>query len=351
MCKHQWASSIIEDATDLARFLRSHQWITAKLREKNAKVVIMHCSTRFAGAYYTMRRLLELKKAIREIVVDDEFEKKKYEGGKQAYDLAISTDLWKKMETLLGVLQPVKDFIRMMDSNRHMTEHFHHALLELESEWEEMKLQKAPGFKSHCLRQLKQRWKWMEFPIHLAAHALSPYYVSDHLFSNRRVMPGAREILFHYSDNNAAIEKDFTDFKNYRKNNHDIPFPTRAANRNDPTVLSSKAWWQLYGSQWPKLQQVAIRVFSVGTSTSTSERNWSTFGHIWNSRSANRKFNSAAQVAYCNFNLNAIYQTGKEKSEGALCTTMANCSEEGGSGSECESESDDSDVESSDDEE
>ena len=49
-------------------------------------------------------------------------------------------------------------------------------------------------------------------------------------------------------------------------------FPTEEGKLKIP--MNPKRWWQLHGAQWPVLQLVALRIFFVGTSSSTSERNF-----------------------------------------------------------------------------
>jgi hypothetical protein len=39
-------------------------------------------------------------------------------------------------------------------------------------------------------------------------------------------------------------------------------------------------WWIADGTDWPLLQNLAIRVFSMAASAAASERNFSTFGFI-----------------------------------------------------------------------
>ena len=43
------------------------------------------------------------------------------------------------------------------------------------------------------------------------------------------------------------------------------------------TVLQ---WWMADGTDWPLLQNLALRVFAMAASSAASERNFSTFGFI-----------------------------------------------------------------------
>ena len=70
--------------------------------------------------------------------------------------------------------------------------------------------------------------------------------------------------------------------------------------------MSPKEWWQCYGCAWPTLQPIAIRVFSVGTSSSTSERNFSTWSHIWSNRANRLNFDRTVKLVYVFSNLRAL---------------------------------------------
>ena len=70
--------------------------------------------------------------------------------------------------------------------------------------------------------------------------------------------------------------------------------------------MSPRTWWQLNGSRWPKLQEVALRAFAVGTSSSTSERNFSTFGHLWSKRANQLSFDTINKLVYCYNNLRSL---------------------------------------------
>ena len=72
------------------------------------------------------------------------------------------------------------------------------------------------------------------------------------------------------------------------------------------TGSSPKSWWQLYGYNWPKLQPIALRVFSIGTSSSTSERNFSTWSHIWSDRANRLNFDRTVKLVYVYQNLRAL---------------------------------------------
>ena len=76
----------------------------------------------------------------------------------------------------------------------------------------------------------------------------------------------------------------------------------------DGGVSASGAWWQLHGAPWPELQEICIRLFAIGTSSCTSERNFSTWSHVWSALASGLKFETARKLVYCYFNIRALQQ-------------------------------------------
>ena len=110
----------------------------------------------------------------------------------------------------------------------------------------------------------------------------------------------------HFATNNGDYQtamREFTTLKNH--NDADI-FPTDG-NGTIITGMSPKSWWQIYGASLPILQPIAIRVFSIGTSPSTSERNFSTWSRIWSNRANSLNFKRALKMVYIYTNLRMLH--------------------------------------------
>ena len=48
----------------------------------------------------------------------------------------------------------------------------------------------------------------------------------------------------------------------------------------DKTLLTPIDWWNFHGGEIPNIQKLAIRMLSQVASSSSVERNWSTYGFI-----------------------------------------------------------------------
>ena len=142
----------------------------------------------------------------------------------------------------------------------------------------------------------------MTFDIHRATYALAPEYHRDNVYNNNPVMNALKRVIRFYAESaaaaNAAIA-EFTSFKSATGTEFDYDDSTFR-------TMSPRTWWQLNGSRWPKLQEVALRAFAVGTSSSTSERNFSTFGHLWSKRANQLSFDTINKLVYCYNNLRSL---------------------------------------------
>jgi hypothetical protein len=88
VCDHAWSTKIIDLAVELAKFFRNHQWPAAEVRRRTAAenngvplAIILHGKTRFAGVYYCLKRLHQLRGFLRQIVVSQEFQDRNFEDG------------------------------------------------------------------------------------------------------------------------------------------------------------------------------------------------------------------------------------------------------------------------------
>ena len=161
------------------------------------------------------------------------------------------------------------------------------------------------AFKNNAIRELRQRWDWMTFDIHHVSYALAPDYHDENVFAMAPVMRALREIVRFFANNAADATAAFAEFAAFKNMNDAVMYP-RDDNGKINTGSSPKSWWQLHGYNWPKLQPIALRVFSIGTSSSTSERNFSTWSHIWSDRANRLNFDRTVKLVYVYQNLRAL---------------------------------------------
>jgi hypothetical protein len=130
VCELPWAASIIEKATTMAKFFKSHTWTCAEVKERAAVLkmpgaIILHGATRFAGVYYLLSRLLLLKPILRQVVVSQGFIDMRYTHADDIEAMCNNPQFWKLMDNLRLFMKPLKCFIKLCDHQCNTTEHLY----------------------------------------------------------------------------------------------------------------------------------------------------------------------------------------------------------------------------------
>jgi hypothetical protein len=81
-------------------------------------------------------------------------------------------------------------------------------------------------------------------------------------------------------------------------------FRYQMLSKGSKTVLQ---YWQTNGCQWADLQCVAVRLFSMATSSATSERNFSTMGFIHSKLRNSLSAKTVEKLVFINSNMGAFY--------------------------------------------
>jgi hypothetical protein len=311
VCQHAWAAKIIKKAVTLAKFFKHHQYCNAEIRTRTAAAhdgqsyaIILHGATRFAGSYYTMKRLAFLRTIMREISASAGFEERRFADAADISTILNDVTFWADMEKLRLFMKPLKCFIKLLDHGCNVTHHVYPGMYQVNQLWHTNMPGVPSAFQKHALKEIKHRWEWLTFPVHYISYGLSPNYHDDNIFANTKVMAGLKEVIRFFAPEEAYHQaiREFTHFKNH----HSDDLYTRDEGGTIIMGMAPKAWWQLHGAQWPTLQPIAIRIFSVGTSSSASERNFSTWSHVWSNRANSLSFERACKIVYVYTNLRQL---------------------------------------------
>jgi hypothetical protein len=69
-------------------------------------------------------------------------------------------------------------------------------------------------------------------------------------------------------------------------------------------------YWQSDGIGWPDLQKIALRIFTMSTSSAASERNFSTFGFVHSKLRNCLRPDSVDKLVFIKTNYSALTDTG-----------------------------------------
>ncbi|KAL4558645.1 hypothetical protein LXL04_036846 [Taraxacum kok-saghyz] len=137
-----------------------------------------------------------------------------------------------------------------------------------------------------------QRWDKMTIPLHCLGFALNPKYYDKRYLEklapggmkrnppnqDKKVIVGVLKAFARISESEEEEEKllreQFASF-HMKKGIYAL-----AGTQTDAVTMDAIDWWATYGVETPDLADVAKRVLSQPISSSSAERNWSTYSHI-----------------------------------------------------------------------
>ena len=71
-------------------------------------------------------------------------------------------------------------------------------------------------------------------------------------------------------------------------------------------------WWKTHGATCSLLQRLALRIISQVTSSSSCERNWSTYGNLYSLKKSRLEKSRVEMMVYVHTNLHLIYRKREE---------------------------------------
>jgi hypothetical protein len=129
----------------------------------------------------------------------------------------------------------------------------------------------------------KQRYEFLYGEAHGLAYLLDPRYMGEKLSQDART--SLEDVLFNITDDSCSdpgekvsLFQQYTEFViSARSEKTNKTFRYDMLMRK---IKTSYQYWLSDGSQWPLLQNIALRLFSLATSTASCERSFSSQGFI-----------------------------------------------------------------------
>ncbi|XP_054816627.1 uncharacterized protein LOC129316304 [Prosopis cineraria] len=149
---------------------------------------------------------------------------------------------------------------------------------------------------------IQARWdKHLKTNLHATAYLLNPAFLYDDDFVHKRRLMDAMLSVFESTENKdidyIVMMKQLSLYRD-RKEFFDKTSCHRAAQKLDPYE-----WWSFYGSSVPELQNLAMRILSQTSSSSSCERNWSLFERIHTKRRNRLEHQRLNDLVFTNYNL------------------------------------------------
>ena len=167
------------------------------------------------------------------------------------------------------------------------------------------------------------RWTNFNTPLHTLAHALNPKYYDEELIAqsngkrkaphqDREVANGVKKALLRMfpAELHREVKEEFASFAASLDPYSDI------SALDERNALSPVKWWVCHGANGVHLQNLAIRILSQVASSSSAERNWSTYGFIHSVKRNRLGSQKAEDLVYVHSNLRLALRKAPEYTSG-----------------------------------
>jgi len=125
-------------------------------------------------------------------------------------------------------------------------------------------------------KKAKERFDFMYSDAHGLAYMLDPRYLGDGM--ERLARDELEGILYnHHGDEEDIVKILCNEYAEFVfAATQDRMSKTATYNMLMEGRKSVLQYWTIDGKDWPQLQKIAMKLFSMATSSAASERNWST---------------------------------------------------------------------------
>lgn len=310
----------INDCKDVVKFFHNHHAVKAQLQEAQAaaglRALAKAAPTRWGTIQAMCQSILDSERQLHTIVSARNFvtgtaaQKAERERIKTIISNRNFVD---QLEKCLIILKPIDTLIvKYQSDNVAISEVFpdFHALPEkFKKMFDNHNITESEL--GYLVKLSQQRFQFMYGTAHGLAYLLDPRFLGDGLPQQQRRALEETLISTPIADDGTISEQtkeelytQFTAFfilASQDKNMNSFRYKFLVNRRKTPLE-----YWLTDGTEWPVLQKVAIRVFSMATSSAASERKFSTFGFIHSKLRNSLRAKSVEKLVYIKSNMSSL---------------------------------------------
>ncbi|XP_057865649.2 uncharacterized protein LOC131073259 isoform X2 [Cryptomeria japonica] len=328
--KIEWIKKMYGDAQEIQMFITNHHMSQAIFRQFSRLELLKVAETRFASQTIVLRRLVKVKEALSRMVTNANWSIWRQSIGTRgaAIKAMILDDSWWDLaEYLLRFTEPILSMNRYTDMDRPCLGEVYDGIDSMIKDMKTIINQKEQDPEEKFFKEIQkimvERWNKMTTRLHLLAFALSPKYYSREVLnkSSTRVAPYRdHEVAIGYK---AALRRLFPDSLRAVVRAEVMSFTSTddcgIEALEDKANVDAHKWWYYHGEIYQNLQPIAVKVLSQVASSSSSERNWSTYSFIHSIKRNKLHSKKAEDLVYVHSNLRLLthkdntYKQGEAK--------------------------------------
>lgn len=328
-----WLRNRYKDGKNIVKYYINHSHILATFREHSKLELLKVAKTRFASHYTLLRRLLDCREQLVTTVClskwKDLVKNADATTGAKVADTIKNDEFWDDVENIVRITKPLFLLIKFCDGEGPKMGEVYERMDNMLGELKEIMKDNAHKDDYPIMEQIVlDRWEKMNIPIHCLGFALNPRFYDANFLKvpapggverkppnlDNEVMSGVLEAfrkITESKEEEKLLREQYAVFHQRKRG-----LFAKLACQEDAVHMDPIDWWSTYGSETPELAEVAKKVLSQPVSSSSAERNWSTYSYI-HSVKRNRLNNARAdKLVFIHSNIRLLSRFSKSYTSG-----------------------------------
>ena len=299
IAKANWIAHVLKKARTIVTFIKKRHMPLAVFRKHEKKFsLVLAGKTRFGSNFMMVDRLLEVRQALEQSVVDEQWTSyvvtlRDKRGGIKARTISrdvrryiLDDHFWQRCTNFQEVVAPLMYALRDFDSGEPGMGKIRHIFHNVEKHIERVKDEFFPldgGESIDVEKHFRDRWALVRTDLHDAGALLNPYLLHDkELADDLDAITACKRVLGKLCspETYPDVVLEFLAFRHKEPPFHNMLDPKQQK-------CSPHAWWDFEGACGKLIAPIARRILAQTVSSSSCERNWSSYSFVHN-RSRNR---------------------------------------------------------------
>ncbi|KAL4569591.1 hypothetical protein LXL04_025232 [Taraxacum kok-saghyz] len=330
-----WLEDTYKKGKMIVKYFLNHGQALAIFRENSKLELLKIAKTRFASHYILLKRLTTVREALSTTISLNSWRDRVKHGDehtRQVGQIVVETIrndyFWNDVDQILKITKPLYLMIKFCDGEGPKMGDIYEKMDNMLGEIKDV--MSSCVFSSYYPEVediVLRRWEKMTIPLHCLGFALSPrFYDISYLETlapggvrrkapnhDKEVVQGVMEAFSRIAENRdeeRMLREQFASF-HMKKGLYSLP-----GAQLDAVTMDAIDWWSTYGAETPELAEVARKVLSQPITSSSAERNWSTYSYIHSVKRNRLTCSRADKLVYVHSNARLCSRFSEAYKEG-----------------------------------
>ncbi|KAG8381196.1 hypothetical protein BUALT_Bualt06G0097100 [Buddleja alternifolia] len=308
LCKVDWIDRCISQAQIISKYIYNNSSLLDTMKKfTGGNEIIKSGVTKYVSNFLSLQSMLKQKSRLKHMFNSPEFTTNSGFANKPQTSTCVGiiddNEFWRAVEESVAVSEPFLKVMREVSRGKAAVGFIYEMMTKAKESIRTYYIMDEIKCKT-CLDIVDKNWKnTLHSPLHSAAAFLNPSIQYD---------PDVKFLGLIKEDFFRVLEKLLPTPELRRDITNQILLFTRGSGmfgcslaKEATDTVPPGIWWEQFGDGAPMLQRVAIRILSQVCSTSTFERQWSTFQQIHSEKrnKINKETLNDVLYIYCNLKL------------------------------------------------